>query len=136
MLSRAANQPFSVNYLSIEEELKFCVTDTHNLFQADNKALFHLIDQAVLGHNVSATIAPFRCAQDGRTDFLAIVHQHAGQHVWNKNVKDATDVLQTRTWSGETSITLLQHTSMQRKAYIHLTEAAENVPSEVPGLWQ
>ena len=59
LLPRAANQPFSVNYMSIEDELKFCVTYTHNVFQADNNALFHLIDQAVLGHNVSATIAPF-----------------------------------------------------------------------------
>ena len=42
-------------------------------------------------------------------------------------------VLQTRTWSGTTSITLLQHTSMQRKAYIQLTESAEQVPAEVPG---
>jgi hypothetical protein len=50
---------FSLNYLSIEEELRSCVTHTHNLFQADNNALFHLIDGAVLGHDVSATIAPF-----------------------------------------------------------------------------
>ena len=42
-------------------------------------------------------------------------------------------VLATRTWSGTTSITLLQHTSMQRKAFIQLTEAAEQVPDEVPG---
>ena len=42
-------------------------------------------------------------------------------------------VLQTRTWSGATTITLLQHTLMQRKAYMQLTEAAENVPAEVPG---
>ena len=61
------------------------------------------------------------------------MNQHAGRHVWYKNFKDAMAVLQTRTWSGTTSITLLQHTSMQRKAYIQLTEAAENVPTEVPG---
>ena len=42
-------------------------------------------------------------------------------------------MLQTRTFSGTTSITLLQHTSMQHKAYIQLTEAAENFPAEVPG---
>ena len=41
-------------------------------------------------------------------------------------------VLQTRTWSGTTYITLLQHTSMQRMAYIQLPEAAEQVPAEVP----
>ncbi len=59
LLPQAALQPFSVIYLSIEEELKLCVTHTHNLFQADNNAFFHLIDQAVLGHNVTATFASF-----------------------------------------------------------------------------
>ena len=44
LLPRAALQPFSVNYLSIEEELKLCVTHTQNLFQAVNNDLFHLID--------------------------------------------------------------------------------------------
>ena len=60
MLPRAALQPFSLNYLSTEEELKFCVTHTHNLIQADNNALIHLIDREVIGHDVSATIAPFQ----------------------------------------------------------------------------
>jgi len=104
--------------MSIEHELKFCVLHVHNLFQVDTTALFHFVDHAVVGHNVLATIAPFCCAQNGRGAFLAIVNQHAGRHVWDKNVKDATAVLQTRTWSGTTSFTLLQHTSMQRKAYI------------------
>ena len=72
-------------------------------------------------------------SQNGRAAYFAIVNQHAGRHVWDKNVKDAMDVLQTRTWSGTTSITLLQHTPMQCKAYIQLTEAAEQVPAEVPG---
>ena len=42
-------------------------------------------------------------------------------------------VLQTRTWTGATSVTLLQHTAMQRKAYIQLTEAGEHVPTKLPG---
>ncbi len=104
-----------------------------HLFQADNSALFHLIDRAVIGHDVSATIAPFRRSQNGRAAYNAIVYQHAGKHVWDKNVKEAMAVLATRTWTGTTPITLLQHTSMQRKAFIQLTEAAEQVPAEVPG---
>ena len=95
--------------------------------------MFHLIDQAVLGHDVSATIAPSRRSQDGRAAYFAIVYQHAGRHVWDRNVQEAMAVLQMRTWSGTTSITLLQHTYMQRKAYIQLSEAAENVFAEVPG---
>ena len=51
------------------------------MFQANNNALFHLIDQAVLSHDVSATISPFQISQNGRAAFLAIVNQHAGRHV-------------------------------------------------------
>ena len=67
----------------------------------------------MLGHDVSATIAPFRRSQNGRAAYFAIVYQHAGRHIWDRNVMDAMAVLQTRTWSGTTSITLLQHTLMQ-----------------------
>ena len=74
MLQRAALQPFSLNYLSVEEELKFCITHTHNLFRADNRALFHLIDRAVIGHVVSATIAPYQRSQNGRAAYNAIVY--------------------------------------------------------------
>ena len=80
MLPQAALQPFSLNYLSIEEELKFCITHTHIFFQADSSALFHLIDRAVIGHDASATNAPFRRSQNGRAAYNAIVYQQAGKH--------------------------------------------------------
>ena len=48
-------------------------------------------------------------------------------------MKEAIAIIATRTWTVTTSITLLQHTSMQRKAFIQLTEAAEQVLAEVPG---
>jgi len=66
------------------------------------------------------------------TAYLAILTQHAGKSVWDRVVRDAMSVLQTRTWSGTASVTLLQHTSMQRKAFIQLSEAGEHVPTELP----
>ncbi len=42
-------------------------------------------------------------------------------------------VLQGRTWSGTTSVTLLQHMAMQRQAFIQLSEAGEHVPTKFPG---
>lgn len=133
LATRAPDQPYSLIYESIEQELKFRVTHDHTLGKSDNNSLFQLIDRAVAGHDVSATVAPFRRKQDGRGAYLAIVTQHAGKSVWDRSVKDAMAVLQTRTWSGTTSVTLLQHTSMQRKAYIQLVEAGEHVPAELPG---
>ena len=41
-------------------------------------------------------------------------------------------MLLTRTWTGTTSITLLQHISGQQKANIQLIEAAEHAPADVP----
>jgi len=102
------------------------VSHNHTLSKLDNSALFQIIDRAVAGHDVSATIAPFRCTHDGRGAYLAILTQHAGKSVWDRVVRDAMSVLQTRMW------TLLQHTSMQRKAFILLSEAGEHVPTELP----
>ena len=123
LAARIVDQPYSVDYESIEHELKFCVSHDHTLSKSDNSALFQIIDRAVAGHDVSATIAPFRRTHDGRGAYLAILTQHAGKSVWDRVVRDAMLVLQTRTWSGTTSVTLLQHTSMQRKAFIQLSEA-------------
>ena len=95
-----------------------------------------MVERATTGHDVGATIAPFRRTQDGRGAILAIVSQHAGRHVWDKIVKEANAVLQTRTWTGTTSITLLQHISGQRKANIQLIEAAEHAPADVPNARQ
>jgi hypothetical protein len=85
---------------------------------------------------VRATIAPFCRTQDSRGAILAITSQHAGRHVWDKIVKDSNAVLQMRTWTGTTSITLLQHISSQWKAQIQLTEAAEHAPADVPNSCQ
>ncbi len=81
---------------------------------------------------MGATIAPFLRTHDGRWAILAIVSQHAGRHVWDKIVKEANAVLLTRTWTGTTSITLLQHISGQRKSNIQLIEAAEHAPDDIP----
>ena len=100
---------------------------THTFYKLDNISLFQLIVCAVAGHNVLVTIAPFIRTQDERVAYLAIVAQHAGRHVWDQNVKDPTAVLQTRSRTGATSITLRQHTLMHCKAYIQLTGAHQHV---------
>jgi hypothetical protein len=65
LAARAVDQPYSVDYESIEQELKFRVAHDHTLGKLDNNALYQLIDRAVAGHDVSATVAPFRRKQDG-----------------------------------------------------------------------
>ena len=132
MLPQMIGLPFTENYDSIEEEMQFRTSHTNNLFKSDNNALFQILDRATSGHTVNTTIAPFRRAQNGRGAFLAIVDQHAGRHVYDKIVKDASHVLQARKWNGASSITLGMHTTGQRQAYTQLLEAAEHTPAEVP----
>ena len=81
LAARAVQQPYLVDYESIEQELKFCVAHDHTLGKLDNNALNQLIDRAVAGHDVSATVAPFCRKQDWRGAYLAIVTQHAGKSV-------------------------------------------------------
>ena len=83
LAARAVDQPFLTDYELIEQELKFRVGHNHTLGKSDNNALYQLIDRAVAGHDVSATVAPFRRKQDRRGAYLAIVTQHAGKSVWD-----------------------------------------------------
>ena len=130
--TREVDQPYAEIYASIQEEMKFCLSHTHNLMRADNASLFHRIDNAVAGHDVAATIAPFRKTQDGRGAFLAIKGQHAGRHKYDKIVKDATYVLTVRKWTGAAPITMAQHLAAHRKSYIALMEASIHTPTEIP----
>ena len=61
---------------------------------------------------------PHTARRNGRGAFLAIKGQHAGRHIYDKIVKDATYVLTVRKWTGaapsqwlSTSLHIGSHTS-------------------------
>ena len=54
---------------------------SHPLFKVDNGLTFDMIEMSVYGHDVAATIAPFRRRQDGRGALLALQSQHAGKAI-------------------------------------------------------
>ena len=58
--------------------------------------------------------------------------QHAGKAIYDQLVKEAENVLKNRLWSGTTSITLQQHIGFHQKAFINLSECAEQIPVDVP----
>jgi hypothetical protein len=91
-----------------------------------------MIESVVRGHDVAATIAPFRRQRDGREALLALKSQHAGKAIYDQLVKEAENVLKNRLWSGTTSITLQQHMGLHRKAFITLSECAEQIPVDIP----
>jgi hypothetical protein len=104
----------------------------HSLFKADNGAVFKLIQTAVRGTPIAASIAPICCNQNGCRAFFAIQAQHAGKDVWDKLVKEAKTVLQNRKWLVITNVTLAKHMGMHRQVFITMTECAEHIPVDVP----
>ena len=70
-----ADQHYSDEYVSIEQEMQFCVGQGHTLGRSDNEMLFQLIEKSVQGHMVAETIAPFKRTQNGRGALLAIKDQ-------------------------------------------------------------
>ena len=125
-----AGDPHSVETGSIEGDLTACITHNHPLYKVDNSLVFDMIKIATWGHDIAATIAPFHCARDGHGALLALKSQHAGKAIYNQLVKEAENVLKNRQWSGTTSITVQQHMGLQLKAFITLSECAEQIPVE------
>jgi hypothetical protein len=124
--------PHSVETGSIDGNLTACMPHNHPLYKVDNGLTFNMIKVAVQGHSVAATIAPFCHKQDGRGALLALQSQHAGKAIYDQLVKDAENILKNRTWSGRTSVTLIQQMGLHWRAYITLTKCAEHIPVEVP----
>jgi hypothetical protein len=126
-------EPHSEEYGgSIEGDMIVHMSHAHPLFKVDNSAVFELIKTAVRGTAISASIASFRHKQNGHNAFIAIHAQHAGKDVWDKLIKEAETILQTRKWSGTTNVTLAQHMGRHHQAFITLTECAEHIPVNVP----
>jgi hypothetical protein len=92
-----AGEPHSeVHGGSIKGDMITRMSHAHPLFRMDNGAVFELIEMAVQGTAVAASIAPFCREQNGCNAFIAIRAQHAGKDVWDKLVKEAETILQTR----------------------------------------
>ncbi len=64
--------PHSVKTGSIDGDLTAHMPHNHPLYKVDNGAVFDMIKSPVRGHNVAATIAPFRRVRDGRGALLAL----------------------------------------------------------------
>jgi hypothetical protein len=82
----------------------------------DNEMVYDMIEYAVRGHDVAATIAPFCHAWDERGALLALKSQHAGKAIYDQLG----------------SITLQQHMGLHWKAFVTLSECAEQIPVDVP----
>ena len=122
--ARQVGDPHSVETGSIEGDLTARMTHIHPLYKVDNGLVYDMIESSVRGHDVAATIAPFRRQWDGRGALLALKSQHAEKAIYNQLVKEAENVLKNMLWSGTTSIILQQHMGLHQKAFITFSECA------------
>ncbi len=124
--AREPGDPHSVETGSIDGNLTVCMPHNHPLYKVDNGLTFDMIKVAVQGHGIVATIALFHHKRDGRGALLALQSQPAGKATYDQLMKDAENVLKNRTWSGTTSVTLIQHMGLHWKANTTLTKYAEH----------
>jgi hypothetical protein len=127
-----ADKPHLEEYGSIEGDLIARMLHNHALFKVDNGSVYDYVESAICWSEVAATIAPFRKPRDGCGAVKALKDLHAGKAIWDCLMKDANKALMTSTWSGTTSVTLLQHMGTHHKAWISLTECAKHIPVDVP----
>ena len=64
---------------------------------------------------------------DGCGAYFAAETQHAGQAVWEEQLKTSNDYMKTRKWSGLTRMLLESHIDGHRNAFVNLTEADTHV---------
>jgi hypothetical protein len=49
-LPRVPGEPYSSNFISIEDKLRFFLSHVHNLYQPDNNALYQMVERATCDH--------------------------------------------------------------------------------------
>ena len=126
------NQPHSAEYGSIEGELIHLSSHDHPLFQQDNTNVYDRMEIGLRGSAYAATMVKYRKKRDGVGAMTALVSQHAGKSVWEKRIKTAEDYIQSRKWTGTSSVTLEAHLDMHRSSLVALEEASEHVAHQIP----
>ena len=129
------NQPHSDEHGSVEGEMIARLTFDHPLYRNDSSQVYTLLSQALQGTKYHATIARYKGVngrQDGRSAYMALKSQHAGQAVWEAEIKSSDDFLKTRKWNGQSTISLEHHFDGHRNAYVNLTEAANHIAYQLP----
>ena len=119
--------PYSVIHGSIKAQMVTRYSHTCPLFATDNASVFDDIEEATRGLKYSARITPFRRPKDGQGAFMALKEQHTGPAMWDKKKTAAMEFLQSRKFTGTTSMTLESFLGQYRVAYVTMRRCADNV---------
>ena len=129
------NQPHSAEYGLIEGELIHLSSHDHPLFTQDNTAVYDRMEQCLRGTSYSATMVKYCKKRDGKGAMLALVSLNTLEKLSGRNVSRllrTTDYMQTRKWTGTSSVTLKAHLDMHRSSLVALEEASEHAQHQIP----
>ena len=126
---------YSAQNGSMIEELNQRLPHTGSIFRDDNKTVFMMIAKAVAGTSVESTIKSFSRTKNGRSAFVALIANHAGDTKYRAIVKARNNLLQNIKWNGR-NYPLEQHVSNHRTAIDDLIECSTHIGNAVPHLAQ
>ena len=128
----AANQPYSEEHGSIEEDLIHRADHTHGLYKNDNAAVYYKLEEATRSTSYAASIKPYQRGKDGRGAFLALTNQYAGDDKWEAEITKQQNLLLTRKWKGQSNFKLEGFIQQHRNAYVSMQACSQHVPFQLP----
>ena len=129
---QATGAPHSTEHGAIETELIERANHTHPLYREDNSAVYYKLEEATRATSYAASIKPFQRTKNGRSAWLALSNQYAGNDKWEAEIKRHEQLLHTRQWKGQSNFTLERFIAQHRNAYVSMQAAAEHVTYQLP----
>ena len=128
------DQCYSEEHHSIKDEMIAFLTHDHSLYKEDNAKLYELLEEALRGSAMDATIQPYKRRKDGRKAWIALNQQHAGKDKWLTELNKEKSSLDLRVYTGkyQSRYTLEQHCDSHRSSYLRMKNAAQHVNFQLP----
>jgi hypothetical protein len=125
-------KPYSDKYGSAEDELVALTSHTSGLYRVDNAAVYYAVNLATQGTTYASSVTPFSATKDGRGAYLALTAQFAGPDKWQELLRTNKNFLQTRTWNGQSSMTLETFVGQHRQSHVVMTQCQRHIHVELP----
>ena len=126
------NQPYSELHGSVQGDLIARASHTHGLYNDDNATVYYKLEEACRTTTYAASIAPFQKKKDGRSAFLALKSQYAGDDKWHLEIKKQDEILHQRKWRGQSNFTLEKFVQLHRVAFVSMQACVQHVPFQLP----
>ena len=111
----AIGQPHSIYHESVKLEMMHRLPHSHNIYTEDNMTVYRHIFKENLGTQYTTTISTFKRARNGRGAYLALKYQSAVPACWYQEVKDTTNFLVNRKFTGNTGLSLQEFLNQHRE---------------------